>query len=124
MIATSASWNHEPFIEGIALPLQATFDEALFDRMTHGLIPVQMEDKWFAFYEQPYLYLHRSWTGLPTYRLRFQRVGSGAKVTEVLWCSQHVKTDADSQLQDESERLRLLLQALPFGYTPPEGAGW
>jgi hypothetical protein len=40
-----------------------------FERIRLGLLPLQMEDKWFMYYEEPFLYCHRSWTGFEPFRL-------------------------------------------------------
>jgi hypothetical protein len=42
------------------------------DRIRLGFWPQLMEEKWFVFWEDPYLYLHRSWTGLLLFRVRFE----------------------------------------------------
>jgi hypothetical protein len=63
-----------PFKEGVRLPYQAAFDRVEFARLRAGLIPQQMEDKWFIYYEEPHLFLHRSWTGAPVYRLTLNSV--------------------------------------------------
>ena len=36
-----------------------------------GVIPEQMEDKWFIYYTDSKLYFHRSWTGFTVYIVRF-----------------------------------------------------
>ncbi len=36
-----------------------------------GLVPVQMEDKWFIFSEDNKVYFHRSWTGTCIYEATF-----------------------------------------------------
>lgn len=41
-----------------------------------------MEDKWFIYYEEPHLFLHRSWTGQPVYKLTLKDLLDGAEVTE------------------------------------------
>ena len=70
MHASSTSWKHEPFKEVVPIPYQAAFDGKQFAKLKEGLIPEQMEDKWFIYYEEPNLFIHRSWTGQPVYRLR------------------------------------------------------
>jgi hypothetical protein len=62
MQASQTSWKCEPFNEGVPIPYQAAFDSGQFARLKEGLVPQQMEDKWFIYYEEPYLFLHRSWT--------------------------------------------------------------
>ena len=76
----------EPFKEGVPIPYQAAFDSKQFARLKEGLIPREMEDKWFIYYEEPHLFLHRSWgTGRPVYRLTLRNTRNGAKVTEAMW---------------------------------------
>jgi len=36
-----------------------------------------MEDKWFIFLEDDWLYLHRSWTGTCVYKVQHHISGSG-----------------------------------------------
>jgi len=67
--ATSTSWQRIPFKDGVVLPYAAEFDSVEFSRVRDGLIPWAMEDKWFVYFEEPHLFLHRSWTGQPVYRL-------------------------------------------------------
>lgn len=33
------------------------------DRLKRGFVPVQMEHKWFIYFEGDWLRFHRSWTG-------------------------------------------------------------
>jgi hypothetical protein len=118
MAARATSWNHEPFKEGVALPYQAIFDTEEFDRLKMGLIPRQMEDKWFIYYEEPHLFLHRSWTGQSVYRLNLRNVLTGAEVTEALWS----KELADARAQDSDYQVQLLdflLSSLLLGQPKP-----
>lgn len=58
-----------------------------------------MEDKWFAFYEEPWLYLHRSWTGFGIYQVRFELTDGGHRVAEILVSRdprQYTSTDGDA----------------------------
>lgn len=97
MHASAKSWRHDPFKEGIPIAYQAAFDCEQFARLQDGLVPREMEDKWFIYYEEPYLFLHRSWTGQPVYRLTLNRVLGGADVTEALWSKDLANTSAPSQ---------------------------
>jgi hypothetical protein len=45
---------------------------------------MQMEDKWFIFLEEDWLYFHRSWTGLCIYQIRLERNENGYIVAEAL----------------------------------------
>jgi hypothetical protein len=82
MRATPHSWDRQPFTDGRAIPFQQRFTAAEFERLQDGLIPRAMEDKWFVYFEAPYLYFHRSWTGQPVYRVKLVPEGEGATVAE------------------------------------------
>lgn len=55
-----------------------------FERISQGLIPQQMEDRWFASVEQDVLYIHRSWTGFCIYQVSFEERDGKHVVTEAL----------------------------------------
>jgi hypothetical protein len=84
MTADKDSWKREPFTGGLPIPFQATFSSTELSRLRKGLIPKSMDDKWFIYFESPYLYLHRSWTGKLIYRVELRMVGEGASVVECL----------------------------------------
>ena len=54
-----------------SLIFQRAYSLTDFEIISMGLIPQEMEDKWFIYYEAPWLYLHRSWTGYCIYKVRF-----------------------------------------------------
>src|ERR1700733_10744567 len=83
--ARPADWQRQPFEEGIPIPYAAEFSPAEFEKLRGGLLPERMEDKWFIYFDRPYLYFHRSWTGQPVYRLKLEERGGGWMVAEALW---------------------------------------
>ena len=131
MQASPTSWKCEPFKEGIPLPYQAVFDSEQLARLQDGLIPQQMEDKWFIYYKEPHLFLHRSWTGHSVYRVSLRTGPTGAEVTEALLSKDilgQVRLDLDYQVRllDFLVSSLLLRQTKPFpvpqGQTEPRGA--
>ncbi len=72
-IATRESWkvreSSGPFS---VLPYDQEFSTHEFQQICRGLIPSEMEDKWFIYFEEPWLHLHRSWTGELVFRVRFE----------------------------------------------------
>ncbi|MFZ1039972.1 MAG: hypothetical protein WCA79_07110 [Anaerolineales bacterium] len=44
-----------------------------FEKITRGIVPHQMEDKWFIFLEDMQLNFHRSWTGQCIYQIKFKK---------------------------------------------------
>jgi len=124
MTATATSWKREPFTEGVPLSFRADFGSEELSRIEAGLIPKEMEDKWFVFYEAPHLFFHRSWTGQPVYRIALENKQDGALVTEALWAKAFATADnADpayqSKLLDFLVSNLLLAQSKPF--PRPEG---
>ncbi|HEX6747550.1 MAG TPA: hypothetical protein VF092_09705 [Longimicrobium sp.] len=118
MTATADSWRREPFTNGVALRYRASFDEAEFARLREGLVPVVMEDKWFVYYDEPYLFFHRSWTGLPVYRIELKVTPAGAKVVEALWSTQLADAPG-ADLEYEAKLLDFLLRNLLLGQSRP-----
>ena len=67
------------------LPFARTFTREEYDVIARGLVPGDMDDRWFIFLENNQLYLHRSWTGTCIYQITFDRTDSDSiVVTEAL----------------------------------------
>jgi len=66
----------------IALGIEQVYSASEFAHIQMGFRPRQMEDKWFIFFESPWLYFHRSWTGYCIYALRFAPLFDGIEVIE------------------------------------------
>jgi hypothetical protein len=49
---------------------EALFTDLNADKLMEGLVPVEMEDKWFVYFEDGWLYFHRSWTGALIYWIK------------------------------------------------------
>ena len=55
-----------------------------FELIASGLVPEDMAEKWFIYYEEPWLYIHRSWTGFCIFMVRFEPIESGIQAVEIL----------------------------------------
>lgn len=118
MPATHTSWKISPFQEGRSIPYNAVWSQEQFDRIAEGLVPTCMEDKWFVFFEEPHLYFHRSWTGLPIYKITIQQAGSTYEAKE----TQSACSSADGQepeLAYQAELLDFLVSNLLLGENKP-----
>ena len=51
--------------------LDRIFSPHEMKRICRGILPRQMEDKWFIYWKDETLYFHRSWTGYCIYIVRF-----------------------------------------------------
>lgn len=123
MTATATSWKRVPFVEGARLGYSARFDEPQMHFIRAGLVPKEMEDKWFMYFEEPYLYLHRSWTGQPVFRLTLVPEAGGATVAEALWSMEFAKAagadpEYQAQLLDFLVSNLLLRQSKDFPRPP------
>lgn len=66
------------------LPYHATLSHAEYATIRPGLIPEEMEDKWFVFWESESLFFHRSWTGHCVYQADFQPADGRFAVAKTL----------------------------------------
>jgi hypothetical protein len=95
--ATSNSWRtrSEPALRE-ALGFEALFSGQDAAKLLDGLIPQEMEDKWFIYHADDWLRFHRSWTGTLVYWLRLDRTPIGFRVAES-WVNrdpeQYMETD-------------------------------
>ena len=86
-------------------------------KLQEGLIPESMEDKWFVYFEDPFLYFHRSWTGTPVYRVELE-LSEGASVVDAqvstLDRDGEVSVDFEAALLESLTANLLLGEARPF----------
>lgn len=88
-----------------------SFSMAEFGRLSLGLVPEQMEDKWFIFFEEPWLFFHRSWTGDCIFQLRLRLEGDGYFVSET-WVNREREQYNSSGRSSDIKRLSNLIQML------------
>lgn len=114
-IAKPDSWKTLPLPTTRAdLGFAASYTPPEFAQIQQGLIPQAMEDKWFIYYDNLWLYFHRSWTGAGIYGVRFQTTDSGASVVES-WVSRDPAQYKESQLDYDRALLQFLIDAFLLG---------
>lgn len=117
MAATKDRWKRIAFTEGVPIPFEAAFTREEFDRIREGLVPEVMEDKWFMYFEEPHLFLHRSWTGSPVYRVGLAAdAEGGAAVTEALCVAEALEK---SERAYQAALLDFLIANLLLGKAKP-----
>ncbi len=119
MKAKANSWTRQPFVMGISVPYRASFTSAQFERLRAGLVPGGTTvDRWFMYYEEPFLFLHRSLTGKPVFRVKLRVSTEGAVVEEALLAEGQNQLGFDlgyqAQLLDFIISTLLLAQLKPF----------
>lgn len=107
--ATRASWKNLPPPEIRAnLGFTEAYSYSDFELIKRGLVPQEMEDKWFVFYEDPWLYFHRSWTGACIYAARFNPSGVGFTVDES-WVSRDSNHYKETNIDYDRSILKFLI---------------
>ncbi len=81
--ATRSDWKIQPMPElKTQLQVEEIFTKEEYEYLTWGFIPVSMDDKWFFFLENDWLYIHRSWTGFCIFEVRLERFLDGYEIAE------------------------------------------
>jgi len=69
---TRFDWKVFPLPESFStIQLNRTYSDEESDLIMAGFLPLEMEDKWFLFFEKDTLFCHRSWTGYCIYQVHF-----------------------------------------------------
>jgi hypothetical protein len=86
-IATRLSWRiKDATADAEKLDLALRFSREDFERLRFGFIPRDMDDRWFMFFEEPWLHIHRSWTGTWVFSLRIEERDDSYGTTEAWVC--------------------------------------
>jgi hypothetical protein len=118
--ATRDSWGYVAMPEQKSrLPFQRVFTQAEYDRISLGLIPREMENKWFIYLENQILYFHRSWTGFCIYQLHLESSGDTWVVTDT-WVNRDNEQFGTETTDDyEMAVLSFLIDNLLLGKSNP-----
>jgi hypothetical protein len=114
--AARGDWTNKPMAEP-RLPVPAEllapmiFTESELERLTLGFVPERMEQRWFAFYEEPLLFIHRASSGECFYEVRLGRVGNLLGVVEAF-------TPAGAQVDDRMKDFEFILRAFVQSTSP------
>ncbi len=82
--AQQSDWQNQPIPkEHVVLSFQHEFSLKDYERLQQGVIPEQMEDKWFIYFEDNKLFCHRSWTGNCHYVVEFEVSEKNSQIVKV-----------------------------------------
>ena len=81
-IATNKSWKNYQIDNPKQIDIDLHFTNKQFLKLTQGLVPQEMEDKWFIYFENDWLYFHRSWTGSAIYKAQLHKENNGYYINE------------------------------------------
>ena len=98
--AAPSDWKTEALPSKRAtIRLDRTFPPQEMEHIRKGLVPDQMEDKWFIYWKDDTLFFHRSWTGFCLYVVRFASEGDGCRMIEA-----DVNRDPEQYKESNDER--------------------
>ncbi len=84
--------------------LDRRFSPGEMESIRRGLVPEEMEDKWFIYWKDDTLFFHRSWTGFCIYVVRFVADGESFHMVEA-----EVNRDPAQYTQtDDSEDIQMI----------------
>jgi len=110
--AKRTDWKTEPLpLKRAAVRLDKAFSQNEMDIIRRGLIPAQMEDKWFVFWEHDTLFFHRSWTGLCIYVAHFDCSGDSCRMVGAEVNREPAQYEGTSDQQD-AEMISYLVDVL------------
>jgi hypothetical protein len=90
-VASRSSWEILPMpARKSRLLICRSFTQNEFQQLAKGLIPESMDDKWFVFLENDWLYFHRSWTGACIYQIRIADKKEKYEITET-WVNRNFR---------------------------------
>ena len=76
-------WKTIPIAENAdQLPANKLYHLEQWDQISRGLMPEEMEDKWFIYEENYWVYFHRSWTGICIFKAHFSIQGENLVLDE------------------------------------------
>jgi hypothetical protein len=109
--ATQSSWKHRPPPERTEpLGFEALFSDEEAERLREGLVPEEMEDRWFIYYADEWLHFHNSWTGSLIYRLRLDGTPAGVRVIDS-WVNRDPGQYRGTDTEYDRKLVRFLIDA-------------
>jgi hypothetical protein len=102
----------------VRLQFDESYSAEEYAVVVRGLVPQEMEDKWFIYEDGGVMYFHRSWTGACIYRVHFEAADDRYRVVEVLVSRDREQYRGDDE-RYEARLLRFLINNLLLGQQTP-----
>ena len=114
-IATPVDWRAVPLPHARRkLDFQREFTAEQVALMLRGLMPLGLDEGWFAWMDDGWLHIHRSWTGYEIYRLCLEPPKTPAEPWQVAQVWVNARDDQHTPEPDEAQALNSLLTQLFF----------
>ena len=113
--ATKTSWQNHPMDNPKQIGIDLHFTEQQLSKLKEGLVPQEMEDRWFIYFEDEWLYFHRSWTGHEIFRAKLDKEAEGFAIKE-FWAERNQEKyqneDDSADIQTFSSLIRIVLAGI------------
>ena len=107
--AIRTSWKTKPIpSQRIPLNLSLEFSHSAGQRMELGFVPEDMEDRWFIFNENDWLYFHRSWTGTCIFGVRLEKDDKTVHIKEA-WANGNTAEYRSPGAKEDCETIKHLI---------------
>jgi len=106
--ATRETRKNEPLDLPKNISISLKFSDLHVLKLKRGLIPQEMEDKWFIFYENDWLYFHRSWTGQGIFKTQLIKEQEGYSIKE-FWAERNEIKYRNTDDTEDRETLCFLI---------------
>ncbi len=72
-IAKPTDWRAEPLpLKRTSISLNRSFSAEEMEIICRGIVPEEIEDRWFVYWQNHRLFFHRSWTGFCVFIVHFK----------------------------------------------------
>ncbi len=110
--AQKHDWKTEEMpLETETFSMEIELSESEYEQLQNGIIPQEMEDKWFIYFEEDTLYIHRSWTGFCIYILEFPKDFQKSKRFSVI-VNRNVKQHLETDIEKDKIMITILINQL------------
>jgi hypothetical protein len=108
---TRSAWKNTPMgAERERLDYEQAFSKIDYARIVRGWLPHEMEDKWFIYYEDEWLFFHRSWTGLCMFQAHLAESNSGYVIDEA-WVTRDKENYKGDDVTQDAQLLGTLINS-------------
>ena len=91
------------------IDLALTFDKSEFEKIKGGHKPNDMDDRWFIYSDNNWIYFHRSWTGDCIFKIMIEKIDDNRYSTKECWVERDEKKYT---IKDDNENRELIRQLI------------
>ena len=105
------NWEAKKFSKPQIIEVKLSLTESQYAKIRFGLQPLNMEDKWAAYFDDGRIHFHRSWSGAKIYEAKIEKLDSQYVIKDV-----QVERDAEIySCTDDNEDIKSFLYLLLRG---------